>query len=138
MFSSSSLEKFNHHFIIYTFRTVYPTLEFTRRETLPHQAGDRSDNSEFSHNSKTTGLNNRDSELKLHATVQAVLPASRGSAEDSEQQQPELQLIIILIPASSGGTGLVTGEADPLDWNGKALLPQQGTVTTKSDASLQG
>ena len=108
-------------------------LELTRRETLPpipHQAGDRS---ELSHNSKTTGLNNR--ELKLHATVQTVLillVPPRGSTEDSEQHAATrfslwLQLITISILASRQEelTGLVTGE----EW--------QGTFVPTGDSNHQ-
>ena len=75
----------------------------------------------------------------MHATVQAVLPAPlfywplQGDLQRilSSSNHAELQIITtyISIPASSGGTGLVTGEADPLEW--------QGTVAPTGDNDHQ-
>ena len=80
-------------------------------------------------NSKITGLNIR--KLKLHATAHASsAPCSLTllvSPRDlqrilSSSNQNYNSLLSLSRPCSSGETGLVTGETDPLEWQG-AVAP---------------
>ena len=125
---------------------IHPTVEPTRREAPQYQVGDRTNEAEASHHSKTTGSTNRETPGSIASSFSCppVLPvSSRRPTECFEHQSTGLQFTAVPISASSGGVSLVAGETSPMEWQSSAAEAgdrdyQVRCLTPRLGCSMQG